>query len=284
MIGAWRSMRPNPYLVPEAFTIKGAEAGELRLPDRPYWLSVAPDCASVAWVPLQSVYSAVLTMPAAQPIVRFTDHSGGTRTVRFPGICANQVAVSSKAKHLAVISVFDAAAQRRVIVLNAASGQVEYEVTDLIKQFHLSEVHRFQISSNGDRLCVASREAFVVIDLPFRRVLLQGQERSPSLCPSGDVLGVIDQRGELTLITLPAGARKTVSNQWWAIVGLGGWTPDGRFLLAGVRDALGLSTHLVSIDCYTKQWAEIMPLDIEGDHGETCVWVKRHFLSNRRSV
>lgn len=153
-------------------------------------------------------------------------------------------------------------------------------MTDLVTRFSLSQVYRFQISANGERLAIASRESFVVIDLPSRKVVLQGDERSPSLSPRGEVLALVDQRGDLVLTTLSTGARRILRNRWWSTVGVGAWSPDGRFLLTAVRDdPLGFSTNLVAIDCATDKFAEIMRLDIEGDQGERCVWIKRRLLS-----
>ncbi len=51
--------------------------------------------------------------------------------------------------------------------------------------------------------------------------------------------------------------------------------PDGRFLLAGVRAPLPFYVYLVAIECSTEEFVEIMRLEMEGDRGETCVWIKR---------
>src|SRR2546427_2438181 len=52
-----------------AFTVTGAHVGQLRLPDIPSSLSVAPDGASVAWVPASSLCH---PLAAEEPMVRFT--------------------------------------------------------------------------------------------------------------------------------------------------------------------------------------------------------------------
>jgi len=280
IIGWWRSADDGRYLVPTAFTVTGASAGRLLLPDRPYWLSVAANACSVAWVPFSTVSSPLFPGGAAEPLVRFAEDRRAVRTVRFTGVCANQVAISSKAEHIAVIAVIDNAGSRRLIVLNAASAEVEYDLTDLITRFTLSAVYRLQISANGDRLAVASRESFVVIDLPSRKLVLDGVDRFPSLSPRGDTLAFVHKSGSLVVTALATGTKRILMNRWWATaVGIGAWSPDGKFLLAGVRDPIGLFTSLVAIDAETDESAEIMRLEVEGDHGEACTWIKRHFLS-----
>ena len=61
----------------------------------------------------------------------------------------------------------------RLLVLNSATDEVENDVTELVTKFSLAQVYRFQISANGRRLAVGSRESFVVIDLPSRKILLE---------------------------------------------------------------------------------------------------------------
>ena len=241
MIGAWQT-GPGSYLVPEAFSVTGAEVGKLLLPEATYWLSVAPDGGWAAWVPRNSVFPRT-----AEPLLRFTNDPRSVRTLRFKGICGNQVAISSNAVHLALVAVVDPEGGRRLIVLDSATAEVEHDVTDLITRFRLADVYRFQISANGGRLAVASRESFVVIDLPSRKIMLDVDGRWPSLSPQGDILAFTDKSGYLIMASLATGARRAIRNRWWNIVGIGAWSPDGRFLLAGARDPIGLFTNLLAI-------------------------------------
>ena len=274
MIGAWQTGGPGSYLVPEAFSVTGAEVGKLLLPEIPYWLSVAPDGGWAAWVPRNSVFSGT-----KEPLVRFTNDSRSVRTLRFKGISGSKVAISSNAVHLALVAVVDPEGGRRLIVLDSATAEVEHDVTDLITRFRLADVYRFQISANGGRLAVASRESFVVIDLPSRKIMLDVDGRWPSLSPQGDILAFTDKSGYLIMASLATGARRAIRNRWWNIVGIGAWSPDGRFLLAGARDPIGLFTNLLAIDCAKDEFADLMRLDTEGDQGETCVWISRRLLS-----
>ena len=117
----------------------------------------------------------------------------------------------------------------------------------------------------------------MVIDLPSRKILLEQDGHYPSLSPQGDVIAFLDKREDLVVTTLTTGARRSIRNRW-NTVGVGGWSPDGRFLLAGVRAPLPFYVHLVAIEHSTEEFVEIMRLEMEGDFGETCVWIKRRLL------
>jgi len=279
MIGlGWQSLDARSVLVPEARSVMGAEVGQLILPDRPYWRSTSVDGTWVAWVPLSSL---PYPFGVGHPLILFADDPRSTRTLRFKGLCANQVAVSSKAAHAALVVVLDEAGTRRLLVLNSATAEVETDVTELVTRFSLAEVYRFQISANGSRLAVGSRKSFVVIDLPSRKVLLEQDGQYPSLSPQGDVIAFLDKHEDLVATNLATGARRSMRNRWWNVVGVGGWSPDGRFLLAGVRAPLPFYVYLVAIECSTEEFVEIMRLEMEGDRGETCGWIKRRLLSEK---
>jgi hypothetical protein len=277
MIGGWQSLDAGgSVLIPEGRSVMGAEVRQLALPDRPYWRSVSADGTWVAWVPLSSLPYPV---GGGHPLILFADDPLSTRTLRFKGLCPSQVAISSKASHVALVAVLDKAGTLRLLVLKPATDEVENDVTELVTKFSLAQVYRFQISANGTRLAVASRESFVVIDLPSRKILLEQDGHYPSLSPQGDVIAFLDKREDLVVTTLSTGTRRSIRNRWWNTVGVGGWSPDGRFLLAGVRAPLPFYVYLVAIECSTEEFVEMMRLEMEGDRGETCVFIKRRLLS-----
>ena len=107
MIGGWQSLDAGgSVLIPDGRSVMGAEVGQLALPDRPYWRSVSADGTWVAWVPLSSLPYPV---GGGHPLVLFADDPRSARTLRFKGLCASQVAASSKAAHVALVAVLDKA-------------------------------------------------------------------------------------------------------------------------------------------------------------------------------
>src|SRR5438094_9828061 len=107
----------------------GAEVGQLALRDRPCWRSVSADGTWVASVPLSSLPYPV---GGGHPLILFADDPLSTRTLRFKGLCASQVAASSKAAHVALVAVLDKAGTLRLLVLNSATDEVENDVTELV--------------------------------------------------------------------------------------------------------------------------------------------------------
>jgi hypothetical protein len=56
-------------------------------------------------------------------------------------------------------------------------------------------------------------------------------------------------------------------------MGLGGWSPDGRFLLAGAwTKRFALEKRQVVFDTVTSQYAEIGKLG-DGDYGDGFAWI-----------
>jgi hypothetical protein len=65
----------------------------------------------------------------------------------------------------------------------------------------------------------------------------------------------------------------------WTTYGVGSWSPDGQFILAGVRAALGFFIYIAAVHDTTGDVTEIKRLD-EGDFGQHCAWIKRSLLSS----
>lgn len=55
---------------------------------------------------------------------------------------------------------------------------------------------------------------------------------------------------------------------------VGGWTPDGSLLLAGVRRPFAFFWNLAAIDCTTGDYGVIKRLP-EGDFGQDAGFIKR---------
>lgn len=272
VIIGWRESRiPNAQ---KGFDVTGADAGALAMTAWRYSSSVSPDGNWVAWIPLSSDFDVYHD----EPIVLFTNDPRAVHSVRFQGRSGLFVAISSNARHLALIAVVGEALDRRLMVLNPATANLECDVTGLVTRFSLNDVYRFQISADGGRLLVGSRELFVVIDVPSRKVMVEGEGQYASLSPRGDALAFLDKREDLVVTTLATGANRVIRNPWWIVAGVGGWSPDSRFLLAGARALLGFFYHLVVIDLATAEFADLWRLG-EGDVGETSFFIKRRLLS-----
>lgn len=262
-------------LVPEGITVAGQNAGQLVLPDLPFWRSLAPDGAWVAWVPESSRPTPYGT--GGTPLLHFTDDPKSIRTVKFMGRSGEQLGLSSKAEHLALVTLTGADFTRRLVVLKLPTGEMEYDVTNLITRFGLVNLESLRLSASGDRLAAGSRESFSVIDLPSRSVLYEGSGRFPRLSPSGEAVAFVGGNRKLMVTTLATGLTTTLM-PGWVTRGVGSWSPDGRFLLAGAMGPLNWNWHLVAIDSSTGEHEEITYLE-EWNGGQDCALIEQRLLS-----
>jgi WD40 repeat protein len=256
-----------------AFTLSGAEAGKLTLPDTHEWVSVSPDGGWVAWVPRTDSLS---SKEGAQ-IVLLGEVARSPRAVRFKGGSAANIAVSSKGERVALVVVDDASPARRLILLNSVTAEVDADVTQLVMGFRLADIERLHISADGNRLAIGSRYRFAVFDLRSGKVLLEGDGRFPSLSPDGKNLAVNEKQSTLAVYTLDTGFKRLLM-KGWSVNGVGAWSPDGSLLLAGVWTSVAIvSRKLVAVEAVRDDFVEIMSLG-EGDGGSRHVWVKRGLL------
>ncbi len=272
ILGGWRADGPGSFLVSEARAVTSETAGKLILTPRPLDFSVASDGGWVAWT------THWVLSDTEEPFILFTDDRRITRRVPCKGHFGHP-AISSGANRIAAIGMLGEDTNPRVLVLNPATAKVEYDVTEFITRLPVTDISRLQISANGNRLAVASSKAFAILDLPSRKLLLEGDGQCSSLSPQGETLAFLDNHGKLILTTVATRASRTLSNAWGNIIGVGGWSPDSRFLFAGASPVPTFRKSLLAIDTATGEFARIMSLEMEGDHGETCVWIKRRLLS-----
>ena len=170
-------------------------------------------------------------------MIHYTDNPLSARILKLKGRFAARLAISSKAEHLAVALVEAAGPITRLIVLKTQTGEIEYDVTDLITRFSLRDLERLRLSARGDRLVVGSLKWFSLIDLPSRRVLFEGAGRFASISPSGEFLAFVDARRKLSVVTVAIGETRHLLKSS-TTHGVGSWTPDGTFLFAGLEGPL----------------------------------------------
>ena len=265
-------------LPPEAVSASGEKVGKLLLADHPWCLCVSPDGTWVAWVPRASQPP---PLGVGDLRVLFNDAKSGNKTIRLGRGYPEQLSMSSGADHLALITIAGVPSEARLLVLNSSSGQVESDMTGLISRFGAPDIDCLRISSSGRYLAVGTKEQFVVIDVQPGRVLLESSGRYPSLSPLGDSVAFVNKEQELVAISLVTRTSRKLMTGWWSTLGLGSWSPDGTFLLAGVRGRFSVFTKLVAIDCTTGEFVAIVPRLEEGNLGERSAWVKRPLLTQR---
>jgi len=260
-------------LVPEAITVIGAGDWRLVLPEPPGRLSFSPDGAWIAWFPYSNVYERA----SGGLSVCFTNSAQSARRIKLEGRHGAALAVSSGAERLAVCMAVAAGPVSRLVVIKVATGEIQDDVSDLISRFDLRTTERMRLSASGDRLVVGSPSHFSLIDLPSRKLVLEGEGRFPCISPSGEALAYVDGRRELSLTTVATGTTKRLLEH--SIThGVGSWTPDGELLFAGVEGPLSFFPYLSVVDCIGDGCATIARLE-EHDGGQECGLIKRRLLT-----
>ena len=256
-------------------TIVGAPAGKVVLDERPYSVAVSPDGNWIAWDnwsarPKPEGSGAALQVMLATP-------SQSVRSLAFGFWFGGPVGVSSKAEHIALVrGVVGQKPSYGLIVADGSTGRVEHDVTNLITRFPLSQAIRLVMSGKGDRLVVGSSEWFTVIDpASTEPVVYEARGRYPSLSSDGQFLAFVDEDRQVSVVDLSSRTRRILLDRSRNISGVGAWSPNGQYLLAGLITS-GSKT-LAAIEAKTGQVIDMMSIgDLAGDR---CVWVKKGFLS-----
>lgn len=229
--------------------------------------SVAPDAGCIAWVrpaPLSD-----------SPVISIAD-GAQVRELPIPGRPPSDLAISSAARCIALVWRAGSGAGPRLISMDGATAQVEHDLTGAT-QPSSKEVERLSITSDGGRVAVGWRGSFAVIEVVSGRSLFRGDGRFATLSPDGSTLAFVGSGQQLVVRDLALGTeRRPMRGR--ITQGVGSWTPDGRFLLAGSWVALSFQKRLVAVDTRDGGYLELARLG-EGDYGDRCFWIARRLLA-----
>jgi hypothetical protein len=265
-----------------AYSAAGARTGMIVLPkrERPCHVAISPDGQWMAWDNWSALPAAAGAEGAAPPRVVLMDAPTSIRSISLKEGFGTFLAISSGARRLALLvgNIKPRSVPWRLIVLNVASNDVEHDLTDLVSRFDLGRVRRLGISGIGDRVAIAFAQKVVVIDLPSHEVLLEDRGSFSSLSPDGKFVAFVDDHHRIAVVSLETGVRRTLLDAWWRTIVIGGWNPDGRYLLAACTRLASFSMSLVAVECATNHFAAIQPLGDGVAAGHS--WIKRDLLGN----
>jgi hypothetical protein len=248
-------------------TTDRAWRAELGQPDI-HWFPavVSADGEFVAWAPKPSKYPP----PGSEERVILTDGTTAPMAIHVDGFPSPAIAIASGGQRVAM--ALTKSRTRRLVVIGPAAGY-ERDVTSLVPRLNLGGIQRIRLSNNGDRLLVGGENTFYLIDVPSSTVLINRDARNPSLSPAGSRVAFPDEVG----IAIQGSRANSIERieTGGRIDFVSGWSPNGRFLLAG--GVTRSRFRLIVIDLKEKVLAEI--LDQDDEMSSEFYWIKKRFGS-----
>ena len=169
---------------------------------------------------------------------------------------------------------------RELLAIDRRSSVVVHDLTRFVTQFELGNgLEVISVSGPGTLTALGSRvsEQMQVLEIPSGKSVYACRGRFPRLSPDGKRLAFVDN-DKLMIHTFADGSTVQLL-KGKRVKGVGGWSPDGRFLLAGAwTTALAFEKRQIIVDTTTGEYAVIGKLG-EGDGGNRFAWVSVKLLT-----
>jgi hypothetical protein len=239
--------------------------------------SISPDGTALAW----SSYR-VPALEEEIPFLTVTTLADGTQPVRVEGRVAVGSGLSSRAEVIVAIGIpLDVREGRRreLLTIDRRDGGAVHDLTRSVTQFELgNNLEVISVSGPGTLVALGEREReqIQVLEIPSGKTVYAGRGRFPRLSPDGTRLAFVNKE-MIWIYSFTDGSTKQLLKVK-PVKGLGGWSPDGRFLLAGAwTTSLALEKRQIIIDTAIGEYAVIGQLP-EGDYGSQFAWISVKLL------
>jgi hypothetical protein len=235
------------------------------------WPAVSPDGQSICW----------RESPRGQPAIPFLRAKTvgmPARTLSAPGrICTGPFAIASGAASVIAVALSVAEhGPRRLVALNLLREPPDMrDITHLVTALDVHDIVHISSSSRG-RVALGSREQIQLIDITNDVSVYAGDGWIPRVSADGTQLAFV-RRDRAYIRSLVTGATRELLPSI-PVKGVGGWSPNGEFLLAGAwTKRLVLEKRQIVIETATGRYSVMGTLG-EGDYGEKFCWVSRPLL------
>jgi hypothetical protein len=165
----------------------------------------------------------------------------------------------------------------QLLAIERGRGVVVHDLTNFITQLQVGiRVEDISVSGSGTLTAMGTSEQIQVLEIPSGRNVYAGSGHFPLLSPDGKRMAFIE--GDRLMIRSFASGATTQLLKGKRVKGLGGWSPDSRFLLASAwTTEFALEKRQTIVDTVTGEHAVIGKLD-EGDYGLYYVWASSKLL------
>jgi hypothetical protein len=239
--------------------------------------SISPDGTALAWSSYTNSVPAETTS-----FLTIISSQDGIQPVHVEGRVAAGSGLSTRAEVIVAISVrLDPreGRHRELLAIDRRAGSVVHDLTRSVAQFDLgNNLEVLSVSGPGTLVALGERapEHIQVIEIPSGKTLYTGPGRFPRVSPDGTRMAFVNKE-TIWVHSFADGSTKELSKVK-RVKGLGGWSPDGRFLLAGAWDTLpSFEKRQIIVDTDVGEYAILGELG-EGDYGTQLAWISVKLL------
>lgn len=239
--------------------------------------STSPDGTAIAWSsypnsgPGQSL-----------PFLTVRSLKKGVQPVPLEGRIAVGSSVSTGAEVIVALAIpLDPIQKHRweLLAIERRSGIVVHDLTPFVTQFELgNNIGDIRVSGPGTLVAIGTHdtEQIQVLEIPSGNTVYSGHGICPRLSPDGTRLAFV-HKGAIWIHSFVDGSTAQLF-KGPRVKGVGGWSPNGRFLIAGAwTTPLAFEKRQIIVDTSTGEYAAIGKLT-EGDYGCAYEWVSNKLL------
>lgn len=240
-----------------------------------YVSSISPGGTELAWSSYPTPYRGEKV-----PFLTVESLKEGIQTIEIEGRVAVDSGVSAGAEVIVALAIpLDPHKGRHweLLAIDRRSGVVVHDLSPFVTQFKLgNNVGDIHVSEAGTLVAFGTRDQIQVLEIPSGKTLYAGHGSCSRLSPDGKRLAFVD-KDRILIHSFADGS--TVRLPVRRVKGVGGWSPDGRFLLAGAwTTPLAFEKRQIIVDTATAEYAVIGKLS-EGDYGCAYGWVSLKLLN-----
>lgn len=165
-----------------------------------------------------------------------------------------------------------------LLAIDRHSGVAVHDLTPFVTPLKVGNyLEDISVSGPGTLVALGSLEEKIqVLEIPGGRTVYSGPGRFPRLSPDGKRLAFVDKDKLLIHSFVDGSTGQLLSGK--RVKGVGGWSPDGRFLLAGAwTKVFAFDKSQIIIDTMRDEYAVIGKLG-EGNYGTCFSWVSVKLL------
>lgn len=208
------------------------------------------------------------------PFLTVSSIRSGVKPIRLEGWWVGGYVISSGPDVIVAVAHLGADRGRtaKLLAFDLRSGLAVQDLTSMMPLGGPSS-----ISGSGALVGFGTEDQFEVREIPSGDTVFKGRGSYPRLSPDGDRLAFIrDDR--LFIRSLDDGSTKEFL-AGTTVKGAAGWSPDGRYLLAGAwTRSLSSRKWLVALDTTSGRYAEMSALG-EGDFGTHLQWISVELMT-----